>query len=373
MVGVDRSTWEGNLFYHFLYPLYDKFFAFNVFRYITFRSAYATITALLICFLFGPPLVKIMRQLGTGEQVREYTPSTHEKKAGTPSMGGIIILLAILASSILWGNLSNRYTILVLTSTFGYGVIGFLDDYLKFVKKSSKGLHARFKLITQLVISAAVTLYIYFEPGRSAETTLLYVPFVTGPIVDMSFLYIPFGILLLVGFSNAVNLTDGLDGLAIGLIIFVAAAYAGLSYLTGHVKIAEYLRIPYIPDSAELTVFCMSLLGAGVGFLWFNAHPAEVFMGDTGSLSLGGAIGLVAMLVKKEILLLLIGGVFIAETLSVIIQVVSYKLFKKRVFLMSPLHHHFELKGWPESKIIVRFWIAGAMLALVALSTIKIQ
>jgi phospho-N-acetylmuramoyl-pentapeptide-transferase len=361
------------LFYLFLYPLYEKFFAFNVFRYITFRSAYATITALLVCFLFGPPLIKQLRQIGIGERVRDYTPSTHEKKAGTPSMGGIVILLAVLTSTVLWGNLSNRFTILVAVTTFGYGVIGFLDDYLKFVKKSSKGLHARFKLFTQLVISAAVTSYIYFEPGRSVETTFLYMPFVTRPIADMSFLYIPFGITLLVGTSNAVNLTDGLDGLAIGLLIFVAAAYAGLSYLTGHIEIAEYLRIPYIPDSAELTVFCMSLLGAGVGFLWFNAHPAEVFMGDTGSLSLGGAIGIVSMLIKKEILLLVIGGVFVAEALSVIIQVVSFKLFSRRVFLMSPLHHHFELKGWSESKIIVRFWIAGAMLALIALSTIKIQ
>jgi phospho-N-acetylmuramoyl-pentapeptide-transferase len=368
-----RINWEGNLFYLFLYPLYEKFFAFNVFRYITFRSAYATITALLICFLFGPPIIKRLRQIGIGEKVREDTPSSHEKKAGTPSMGGIIILMAVLASIVLWGNLSNRYTILVAVSTFGYGVIGFLDDYLKFVKKSSKGLHARFKLVTQLTLSAAVTLYIYFEPGRSVETTLLYIPFVTRPIADMSFLYIPFGILLLVGTSNAVNLTDGLDGLAIGLLIFAAAAYAGLSYLTGHIKIAEYLRVPYIPDSAELTVFCMSLLGAGVGFLWFNTHPAEVIMGDTGSLALGGAVGLVSMLIKKEILLILIGGVFVAETLSVIIQVISFKLLKKRVFLMSPLHHHFEMKGWSESKITVRFWIAGAMLALVALSTLKIQ
>jgi phospho-N-acetylmuramoyl-pentapeptide-transferase len=361
------------LFYLILYPLHQNFFAFNVFRYITFRSVYATITALLICFLFGPPIIKRLRQIGIGEKVRDYTPTTHEKKAGTPSMGGIIILLAVLVSIILWGNLSNRYTVLVAVATFGYGIIGFMDDYLKFVKKSSRGLHARFKLITQLIISAAVTLYIYFEPGRSVETTLLYIPFVTRPIVDMSFLYIPFGILLLIAMSNSVNLTDGLDGLAIGLIIFVAAAYAGLSYLTGHITIAEYLRVPYIKDSAELTVFCMSLLGAGVGFLWFNAHPAEVFMGDTGSLSLGGAIGIVSMLIKKEILIFIVGGVFVAETMSVIIQVLSFKICKKRVFLMSPLHHHFELKGWSESKIIVRFWIAGAMLALVALSTLKIQ
>ncbi len=344
-----------------------------MFRYITFRSAYATVTALLICFIFGPPIIKKLRQVGIGEKVRAYTPSTHERKAGTPSMGGVIILLAILSSLILWGNITNRYTILVGVVTFGYGVIGFLDDYLKFVKKSSKGLHGKFKIFTQIIISTAATLFIFFEPGRSVETTLLYVPFVNRPIADMSYLYIPFGTILLVGTSNAVNLTDGLDGLAIGLIIFVAAAYAGLSYLTGHVKIAEYLRIPYIPDSAELTVYCMSVLGAGVGFLWFNAHPAEVFMGDTGSLSLGGAIGIVSMLIKKEILLIVIGGVFVGEALSVIIQVFSYKIFKKRVFLMSPLHHHFELKGWSESKIIIRFWIAGAMLALIALSTLKIQ
>ncbi len=361
------------MFYHFLYPLYKEFFAFNVFRYITFRSVYATVTAILICFIFGPPLIKKLRLIGTGEKVRKYTPSGHDKKAGTPSMGGIIILIAILSSIILWGNLHDQYTVLVSVATFGFGVIGFFDDYLKFVKKSSKGLHVRFKLITQILISAAVVFYIYFGPNRSTETTLLYVPFVTRPVIDLSYFYLPFGILLLVSTTNAVNLTDGLDGLAIGLIIFVAAAYAGLCYLTGHVKIASYLLIPYLPGSAELTVFCMSILGAGIGFLWYNAHPAEIFMGDTGSLSLGGSIGIISLLIKKEILLIIIGGLFVAETLSVIIQVLFYKMRKKRVFLMAPLHHHFELKGWSESKIIVRFWIIGAMLALIALSTLKIR
>jgi len=361
------------LFYHFLYPLYEKFFAFNVFRYITFRSVYATVTALLICFIFAQPIIKKLRQIGIGRQVRKYTPSRHEKKAGTPSMGGIIILLSILASIFLWGNLGNPYTILVMVATVGFGIIGFFDDYLKFVKKSSRGLHGKIKLITQLVVSTAVMLFIYFGPERGDNTTLLYVPFVNRPVLDMSYFYIPFGILLLVGTTNAVNLTDGLDGLAIGLLIFVSAAYAGLSYLSGHVKIANYLGIPYIPNSAELTVFCMSLLGAGVGFLWFNAHPAEVFMGDTGSISLGGSIGVISLLIKKEVLLIVVGGVFVVETLSVIIQVFSYKVFGKRVFLMSPIHHHFELKGWSESKIIVRFWIAGLVLALIALSTLKIQ
>lgn len=363
----------GILFYYFLYPLYDKFFAFNVFRYITFRSVYATITAILICFIFGPPLLKKLRDFGIGERVREDTPSSHEKKAGTPSMGGLLILLSILVSVVLWGNLSNRYTILISIATFGYGLIGFFDDYLKFVRKSSKGLRGRFKFATQILLSTAIALYIFFGQGRGDETVLLYVPFINVPIVDLSYFYIPFAIVLLVSTSNAVNLTDGLDGLAIGLVIFVFVAYAGLSYLTGHIRIAEYLRIPYIPDSAELTVFCMSILGAGVGFLWFNTHPAEVFMGDTGSLSLGGAMGVVSILIKKEILLVIIGGVFVAEALSVIIQVFSYKLFRKRIFLMAPFHHHFELKGWSESKIIVRFWIAGAMLALIALSTLKIQ
>jgi len=361
------------LFYHFLYPLYEKFFAFNVFRYITFRSVYATVTALLICFIFAPPIIKKLRQIGIGGQVRKYTPSRHEKKAGTPSMGGIIILLSILASIFLWGNLGNPYTILVMVATVGFGIIGFFDDYLKFVKKSSRGLHGKIKLITQLLVSTAVMLFIYFGPERGDNTTLLYVPFINRPVLDMSYFYIPFGILLIVGTTNAVNLTDGLDGLAIGLLIFVSAAYAGLSYLSGHVKIANYLGIPYIPNSAELTVFCMSLLGAGVGFLWFNAHPAEVFMGDTGSISLGGSIGVISLLIKKEVLLIIVGGVFVVETLSVIIQVFSYKVFGKRVFLMSPIHHHFELKGWSESKIIVRFWIAGLVLALIALSTLKIQ
>jgi phospho-N-acetylmuramoyl-pentapeptide-transferase len=361
------------LFYQFLYPLHSEFFAFNVFRYITFRSAYATVTAILICFIFGPPIIKKLKALGTGEKVREDTPEGHARKIGTPSMGGVLILLAIISSILLWGNLSDKYTMLVLIATCAYGVIGFFDDYLKFVKKSSKGLHARFKIITQILISSAVTLYIYFGPNRTAETTLLYIPFITQPVIDLSFIYIPFGVLLLVATTNSVNLTDGLDGLAIGLIIFVAAAYAGLCYLTGHVKIADYLLIPYIPSSAELTVFCMSVLGAGVGFLWFNAHPAEIFMGDTGSLSLGGSIGIISLLIKKEIILIIIGGIFAVETLSVILQVISFKLFRKRIFLMAPLHHHFELKGWSESKIIVRFWIVGAMLALIAVSTLKLR
>jgi len=361
------------LFYHFVYPLYERFFVFNVFRYITFRSVYATVTAILVCFTFGPPIIKMLKTIGTGSTKREWTPETHEKKVGTPSMGGLLIILAILFSIFLWGNFNNPYTIIAAVSTFCFGLIGFFDDYLKFVKKSSKGLHARFKLYTQVFVSAAVAFYLYYGPYRSAETTLLYVPFINAPVVDLSFFYIPFAILLIVGTSNAVNLTDGLDGLAIGLIIFVVGAYAGLSYLTGHVKIADYLRIPYIAGSAELTVFCMSILGAGIGFLWFNSHPAAIIMGDTGALSLGGSIGVISLLIKKEILLLLVGGVFMAELLSVVIQVAAFKLFGKRVFLMSPLHHHFELKGWPESKIITHFWIAGAMLALVALSTIKIQ
>lgn len=361
------------MFYYFVYPLYEKFFAFNVFRYITFRSVYATVTAILICFIFGPPIIKKLKTIGTGAKVREDTPQRHVQKAGTPSMGGILMLLAVLTSILLWGNFSNRYTVLITIASSAFCLIGFLDDYLKFVKKSSKGLHARIKLSTQLLISAAVVLYIYFGPERSEQTTLLYVPFINYPVVDLSVFYIPFAILLLVGTSNSVNLTDGLDGLATGLIIFVISAYAGISYLTGHIEIANYLRIPYIPGSAELTVFCMSVLGANIGFLWFNSHPAEIFMGDTGSLSLGGSIGLISLLIKKEILLLIVGGVFAAETLSVIVQVISYKLFKKRVFLMTPLHHHFELKGWSESKIIVRFWIVGAMLALIALSTLKIQ
>ncbi len=361
------------MFYYLLYPLRDRFFAFNVFRYITFRSVYATVTAILICFIFGPPLIRKLKSLGTGSTIREYTPSSHEKKIGTPSMGGILILLAILSSIVLWGNLSNRYTVLISIATFFFGVVGFLDDYLKYIKKSSKGLHARFKILTQFIISTAVVLYIFFGPERNEQTTLLYIPFINHPVVDLSYLYIPFGILILVGTSNAVNLTDGLDGLAIGLMIIVVATYAALSYLSGHVEIANYLKIPYIPDSAELTVFCMSVLGAGIGFLWYNSHPAEIFMGDTGSLSLGGSLGVIALLIKKEVLLIITGGVFVMEALSVIIQVISYKVFGKRVFLMSPLHHHFELKGWSESKIIVRFWIIGAILAMIALSTLKIQ
>ncbi len=361
------------MFYHFVYPLYRYFFAFNVFRYITFRSVYAAVTAILICFIFGPPLIKKLKAMGIGEKVREDTPERHGQKAGTPSMGGILIVLSILTSIFLWGNFSSHYTILISVATFGFCVIGFFDDYLKFVRRSSKGLHARVKLVTQVLVSATVMLYLYFGPERSNLTTLLYLPFINEPVIDLSYFYIPFGILLLVGATNAVNMTDGLDGLAAGLVIFVISAYAGMSYLSGHKEIANYLRIPYIPGSAELTIYCMSVLGASVGFLWFNSHPAEIFMGDTGSLSLGGSIGIISLLIKKEMLLIIVGGVFVAEVLSVIIQVISFKLFGKRVFLMSPIHHHFELKGWSESKIIARFWIVGAMLALVALSTLKIQ
>ena len=373
LAGIRLGNREGNLFYHFVYPLYRYFFAFNVFRYITFRSVYATVTAVLICFIFGPPIIKKLKRVGIGETIREDTPKRHGQKAGTPSMGGILMMMSVLSSIILWGNFSNRYTILVTVATVGFCVIGFLDDYLKFVRKSSKGMHARFKLFTQLLVSAAAVSYIYFGPDRSEVTTLLYVPFITESVVVLCYFYITFGILLLVGTTNAVNLTHGLDGLAVGLVIFVISAYAGICYLSGHVNIASYLRIPYIPGSGELTVYCMSVLGASIGFLWFNSHPAEIFMGDTGSLSLGGSIGIISLLIKKEILLVIVGGVFVAELLSFIIQVLFFKMTRKRVFLMAPLHHHFELKGWHESKIIARFWIAGAILALVALSTLKIQ
>ena len=362
------------MFYQFIYPLYNRYFIFNVFRYITFRSVYATVTAILVCFVFGPPIMKKLRLIGTGSLKREWTPETHEKKVGTPSMGGLLIILSILSSILLWGNFSNRYTILITVSTFCFGLIGFFDDYLKFVKKSSRGLHARFKLYTQVLISSAVVFYLYFGPSRTAETTLLYVPFINEPVADLSFFYIPFAILLIVGTSNAVNLTDGLDGLATGLVIFVVGAYAGLSYLTGHVKIADYLRIPYIPGSAELTVFCMSILGAGIGFLWFNAYPAQVFMGDTGALAIGGCMAVLSVVLKQEALFLILGGLFVAEALSSQIQdKIGIRWLGRRIFYRAPLHHHMQHKGLAETKVVIRLWIAAGILALTALATIKLR
>jgi phospho-N-acetylmuramoyl-pentapeptide-transferase len=286
-------------------------------------------------------------------------------------MGGVLIILSVVVSTVLWQDISSRYTWIVLLSLIAFGLIGFFDDFLKVTRKSSKGMQAGLKFSGQILLSAGIVLYLFFAGDNT--TTFLYLPFIKFPVLNLQATFIPFAVILLVGTSNAVNLTDGLDGLATGLLIFVGITFALLSYLTGRADYAEYLNVPFIEGSGELTVICLALVGACVGFLWYNSHPAEVFMGDTGSLSLGGAIGVVALIIKKELLLIIVGGVFVLEALSVIIQVLSFKVTGRRVFRMAPLHHHFEILGWAESKVVVRFWILGGMFSIIALSTLKIQ
>jgi phospho-N-acetylmuramoyl-pentapeptide-transferase len=358
------------MLYHLLYPLSSDIGFFNLFRYITFRTIYATLTALLLSFLLGPWLIDRLQKLQIGQVVRQDGPQTHLKKAGTPTMGGLLILIALTVPTLLWADLSNPYVWLALLVTVGFGLLGFVDDYRKVTKRNTKGLAGRWKLVGQAVIAGAVAVALYDLPGY---TTTLQFPFFKGLAPDLGLFYIPFAVLVIVGASNAVNLTDGLDGLAIGPTLVAAATFLLFAYLTGNVKAAQYLQITYIRGAGELAIFCGAMVGASLGFLWFNTYPAQVFMGDIGSLALGGALGTLAVMTKNEILLAIVGGVFVVEALSVMIQVTSFKLRRKRVFLMSPIHHHFELKGWAEPKIIVRFWIISVMLALVAISTLKIR
>ncbi len=359
------------MFKELLLPLVDKFTFFNIFQYITFRASYAAVTSLFLSLLFGPKLIATLKRMKAGQEIRQDGPETHLSKSGTPTMGGLLILVTVSVSVLFWQDLDNLYTWITLLTLVGFGSIGFVDDYLKITKKNTEGLQAKLKMGIQIILSTVIVVLLYIY--RNDQTTLLYLPFVKHAVLDLSYLYIPFGVLLLVGTSNAVNLTDGLDGLASGLVIFVGITFAVITYLTGRVDYSSYLQIPFVRNSGELTVLCFALVGATTGFLWYNAHPAEVFMGDTGSLSLGGVIGVIALITKKELLLIIIGGVFVLEALSVIIQVVSYKMRKKRVFKMAPLHHHFELKGWDESKVVIRFWIVGAMFTILSLSTLKIQ
>lgn len=355
----------------FLYPLVRYVSLFNVFQYISFRAAYAAITALLISYLAGPWVIAKLKSIKAGEEIRADGPQTHLTKSGTPTMGGILIILSIVCSVLVWEDLENTFTWILLLAAVGYGLIGFFDDYLKTFRKNPVGLRASMKLAGQIVISFVIVYLIYSQ--RSEHTTLLYIPFLKNPVLDLSVVYIPFAATLLVGTSNAVNITDGLDGLATGLIILVGISFGILSYLTGRADYAAYLQIPFVQHSWEITIFCLAIVGASVGFLWFNAHPADIMMGDTGSLALGGVIGVIALLIKKEVLLFIVGGVFVIEVLSVVIQVVSMKVRKKRVFRMAPIHHHFELLGWPESKVVIRFWILGGLFAILSLSTLKIQ
>ncbi len=359
------------MLYHLLYPLHTTITAFNVFRYITFRTIYASLTAFLICFFLGPWVIRRLRYLQVGQYIREEGPQSHYQKAGTPTMGGLLIIFSIVASTLLWTDLTNGYIWLILFITVSYGLIGFIDDYLMQVKKRNKGLSAKGKFLLQTAIAFAGATAVFAWPEADTRLT---VPVFKAISPDLGLWYIPFAALVIVGTSNAVNLTDGLDGLAIGPVIIASVAYMIFTYVTGHIEIANYLQIPYVADSGEISVFCGILAGAGLGFLWFNTYPAQVFMGDVGSLSLGGAIGTVAVVAKQEILLILVGGLFVIEVLSVIFQVGFFKMTNgKRIFKMAPLHHHFELKGWPEPKVIVRFWIIAIILALLSLSTLKIR
>lgn len=362
------------MFYHLLYPLRHAISGLNVFQYITFRSASAAILALLISFFVGPALIRHLRRKQIGEEIRADGPQTHLQKAGTPTMGGIIILIAILLPTLLFARLDNIYVWLIVLATVWMGAVGFLDDYLKVVKKLPKGLIGRYKMIGQIALGLVIGCVLYFSPVFRDIRSLSTVPFLKNYMIDFGILYIPLIILVITATSNSVNLTDGLDGLAIGLVGITAMAWAGISYVSGNKIFSGYLNIIHLPGAGELTVFSAALIGACLGFLWFNSHPAQVFMGDTGALALGSAIGTLAILLKKELLLPIIGGVFVAETLSVILQVTYFKRTGgKRLFKMAPIHHHFELIGWAESKVVTRFWIIGILMVLLTLSTFKVR
>jgi phospho-N-acetylmuramoyl-pentapeptide-transferase len=362
------------MFYHLLYPLAQHFSGLNLFRYITFRTAGATATAIFICLILGPYFIRLLKKYQVAERIREEGPSTHKKKEGTPTMGGLIVLSGIVIPTLLWANLTNYYVWAVLFVTVWLGAIGFMDDYLKAIKRQPRGLVARKKLIGQILLGTLFGLSLLFlAPGQPYDGTT-GIPFFKNYVLILGPLYIPFVIFVITAASNAVNLTDGLDGLAIGLCAFSFIAFGGIAYLTGRLDYSQYLQIDYLPGAGELAVYCGAAVGSALGFLWFNSHPAEVFMGDTGSLALGGALGSIAILLKKELLLVIVGGVFVITALSVIIQILSYRYRGgKRVFKMAPLHHHFELIGWPESKVVVRYWIVGALFALLTLATLKIR
>jgi phospho-N-acetylmuramoyl-pentapeptide-transferase len=355
--------------YHLLYPLASDYGALNVVRYITFRTAAATLTALFLAFLLGPPLIRFLDRLSVGQPIREIGPD-HQEKEGTPTMGGLLILIALTVSVLLWSDFSGRSIWIVLAVTIGYGVLGFVDDYLKVRERHSAGIRARTKLFWQFLVAFVVAGLIYTDPSFDKE---LAVPFFKDFTPNLGIFYVPLAALVIVFFSNAVNLTDGLDGLAIGPVMIAAGTFLVLSYAAGHSGIAEYLAIKSVPGSEQLAIFCGALVGGGLGFLWFNTYPAQLFMGDVGALALGGALGSIAVVIRQEILLGVVGGIFVVEALSVMIQVSYFKLTGRRVFLMAPIHHHFEEMGWAEQKIVVRFWIVAIILALVSLSSLKLR
>ena len=345
---------------------------FRVFHYLTFRAILAVLTSLMISFIIGPWMIRKLSHEKIGQSIRELGPQSHLEKSGTPTMGGTLILVAITITTLLWADLSNRYIWVILLVTLGFGVIGFIDDYRKVVKRNSDGLSARSKYLWQSIIGFAAALFLYKTATLPAETQLI-VPFFKDVFFNMGWFYVVFVYFVIVGTSNAVNLTDGLDGLAIMPTVMVATGLGVFAYLSGHSTFSQYLAIPSLPHAGELVIFCAALVGAGLGFLWFNTYPAMVFMGDVGALALGAALGTLAVLVRQEFVLVIMGGVFVMETLSVIIQVLSFKLTGKRVFKMAPVHHHFELKGWPEPRVIVRFWIITVILVLIGLATLKLR
>lgn len=359
------------MLYHLLYPLHETYSYLNVFRYITFRTIYAMITALIICFVLGPYLIKKLKSLHIGQPIREDGPSSHISKNGTPTMGGVLIIFSVVVSTLLWVDLTINYVWLVLMVTVGFGVIGFIDDYRKLSNKSSKGVPGSVRLFLEVIIALFVSIILYMSPGFSSSVTI---PFFKTLLPDLGWGYVIFSTFIIVGAANAVNLTDGLDGLAVGPAIICFATYLLFAYLAGNAKTSGYLQIPYVAGTGELTIFCGAMMGAGLGFLWYNTYPAQVFMGDVGSLSLGGALGTMAIVTKQEIVLAIVGGIFVVETISVIFQVGWFKMSSgKRIFRMAPIHHHFELNGLAEPKVIVRFWIISIILALVAASTLKLR
>ena len=361
------------MFYHLLYPLHTWFGAFNVFRYITFRAAMATLSALLVALLLGPTLIRRLQQFQIRQQIREEGPSSHQAKSGTPTMGGLLIITAVVLPTLMWADLRSVFVWLAVGSTVLFGAIGFIDDYLKVARRRSLGLGAWNKLLLQAGVALALGVTLYWLASNGQFSTTVAFPFIKTFTPDLGWAYPLFVVLVLAGASNAVNLTDGLDGLAIGSVLIASATFMVLAYVGGHALVADYLDIPNVKGSAEVTIFLGSVVGASLGFLWFNCHPAQIFMGDVGSMAMGGALGTAAVLIKQEILLVIVGGLFVVEAMSVILQVGSFKLRGRRIFRMSPLHHHFELAGWSEVKIVIRFWIIALIFSLLALATLKLR
>ena len=361
------------MLYHLLYPYSAQISLLNVTQYVTFRTAAASLTALAFSLMLGPWMIRTLREAQIGQVIRTTGPIAHQPKAGTPTMGGLLILAAAIVPTLLWADLTNTYVWIAVLSTLAFGSIGFVDDYLKLKRQSHHGLRPRYKLVAQVAVASLVGVAVLALTEQNLYNTRLNFPFFKEFVPELGFWYVPFAVLVLVGASNAVNLTDGLDGLAIGTFTIAAAAFTGLTYITGHRVFAEYLLLVRFSPAAELTIFCGALVGASLGFLWYNAYPADIFMGDVGSLALGGALGTVAVLIKQELLLLIVGGVFVAEALSVIIQVFSFRMTGRRVFKMAPLHHHFELQGWSEPKIMTRFLVVAVIFALFSLTTLKLR